>query len=449
MTKPDLSEFAQHESRGPMKTPEYSTRITENQAGWSIDATRPDGPPSDDDIRAILTGAGCDPDLYEWRVTSISWNSASWHRSAEVAATPKPHTAYTSPACTVKISITRKEDALLPFVATQAQPVKLTLSSTRRLPKRRSIEGMETAVIFPDAQMSYWQDRDGTWRTTHDESALDVSMQILADVEAEHGVDVVVDLGDLVDLPFFSTHPSPLAMLKLESFNRTLNRGHQLLAARTALTPSARLRRWIRGNHEQRFIEFLAKFAPQLVGLVLPGQAMDSPVLSLPFLMRLDEIGWVMDAESSYPNDVLWLTHNLRCIHGTIGKTKVGDTLNAYLTEGDFSTIAGHTPHAGLGYRTVSSNGRTRTYLAHTPGGFMRVDGAVPSQSTKNNDWGEPSKSDGVRWEQGFSVVHYDPQGSVVPQIEHIAIFGGHAVWRGKEYVARVDVDGNGIEEAA
>lgn len=448
MTKKDLSAFAQHESRGPMKAPDYRTTLTETGAGFAIDAVREDGPPTDEEIRALIAGAGCDPDLFEWRVTSISWNSAAWHRSKAVAANPKAHSAFTAPACTVRIAITRKADAMVPFVARQAQPVKVSVRSTRQLPKRRTVEGMETAVVFPDAQIGYWQDRDGAWHTLHDESALDVSLQILADVDAEHGVDVVVDLGDLEDLPAFTSHPSPLAMLRQEAFNLSLNRGHRVLAERTALTPNARLRRWIRGNHEQRFIEFLAKFAPQLIGLVLPGQEMESPILSLPFLMRLDEIGWVMDPDSAYPNDALWLTHNLRCIHGTVGKTKVGDTLNAYLHEGDFSTIAGHTPHAGLGYRTVSSNGRTRTYLAHTPGGFMRVDGSVPSRNTRNNDWGEPGKSDGVRWEQGFSVVHYDPEGSVVPQIEHIVIFGGRAVWRGKEYVARVDADGNALDEA-
>ena len=72
----------------------------------------------------------------------------------------------------------------------------------------------------------------------------------------------------------------------------------------------------------------------------------------------------------------------------------------------------------------------------------MRVDGAVPSGSTGTRITGDPALSRGERWDQGLSVVFYDPDGRTVPCIETVPIFGGRAVWRGRIYTATVDVDG-------
>jgi hypothetical protein len=49
----------------------------------------------------------------------------------------------------------------------------------------------------------------------------------------------------------------------------------------------------------------------------------------------------------------------------------------------------------------------------------------------------------GEKWEQGVSIVFYDPAGHTVPYIEHVPIFGGRGVWRGKVFTADVDADGN------
>ncbi len=73
----------------------------------------------------------------------------------------------------------------------------------------------------------------------------------------------------------------------------------------------------------------------------------------------------------------------------------------------------------------------------------MRVDGAVPSASTGSTINGDPVLGKGEKWEQGVSVVFYDQAGSTVPYIEHVSIFGGRAVWRGRVYEASVDVDGH------
>jgi hypothetical protein len=145
---------------------------------------------------------------------------------------------------------------------------------------------------------------------------------------------------------------------------------------------------------------------------------------------------------------VLWLNPNTRIIHGTIANAKPGITLTKLLTE-EVNTIQGHTPHGGTAYRTVARGGTTRTYVAHIVPGFMRTDGKVPAADSKSDDWGVPSDCDGKPWEQGFSIIFYDTEGRTVPHIEYIPIFGGRAVWRGKIYEARCDVDGNELFEGA
>jgi len=402
--------------------------------------------PGDADIRALIEHTGKNPDDYHWEVTSVSWNSASWHRSEEVAAEQKAHSAHTAPSCVVKIRIIRKTELdELSREIIQAPPLKVQIQSSYKLPKRRGVDDLECAVIYADSQMWYYQDLEGKWIPTHDEAALDIGLQITADVEAEHGIDTMVDLGDLGDFPVVSTHNSPMALTLHASTNRTIKRIGRLMAERTALSPNAKRRRWLQGNHEQRWIDWLANNASHLVGIQRAGEDDEEPVLSLNYLTRAEENGWIL-GERSYPNDVFWLNDNTRCIHGTIGKTQVGTTLNEYLRE-EVNTIAGHTPHAGLAYRTIARNGKTRTYVACTPGGFMRTDGKVPSGSNKNTNKGQPSETDGVAWEQGMAVIFYSPgEGATVPQIEHIPIFNGKAVWRGKIYTARCDVNGDPLE---
>jgi hypothetical protein len=236
-----------------------------------------------------------------------------------------------------------------------------------------------------------------------------------------------------------------MAMTLHASTNKTTARISLLMHERSALSPNADIRYWLKGNHELRWNEWLANNASHLIALKRAGAEETVPVLSLAYLTRAEEAGWTLSETRTYPNDVLWLNENTRCIHGTVAKADVGATLTQYLKE-EVNTIAGHTAHAGIAYRTVARNGKTRTYVACTPGGFMRTDGMVPSGSNKNTDMGQPSQSDGNRWEQGMAVVFYSEDGTTVPQIEHIPIFGGKAVWRGRVYTARCDVDGNPLE---
>ena len=366
----------------------------------------------------LLLGWRLDPDT--WEIVDGTLRVNRWVQNAEADLWCHQYKA------SVRRRIPDLED-IPPLVR-----VKVTV---KRQATKRTATDLSVAVIFPDAQISYWRDIDDVWRTSHDERALDISRQVLADVQAAHGVDVVVDLGDFLDATSFSRHRSQAAFADRVAFKRSVARGQQELAARTALAPDAD--RWlIPGNHENRITHWLTDNAPFLLGLQMPGQ---DPVLSLEWLLQTEEHGWqVADA---YPEGAVYLSPNLRCIHGTIAKGRPGQTAGEYLAE-EVNTIAGHHPRTQTAYRTVARHGHTRTYVAHLPSGLMRVDGAVPSATTGSTMQGDPVLGKGEKWEQGVSVVFYDPDGHTVPYIEHVPIFDGKAVWRGRVYESELDVDG-------
>jgi hypothetical protein len=324
----------------------------------------------------------------------------------------------------------------------EALPKHVTVDvnvSVVREPARRRTD-LKCAVIFPDSQIGYWRDRNETWHTFHDEGALSITHQILADLQAEHGIDTVIDLGDFIDATPFSRHRSAPAQIDRAHLHRAIVRAQQELATRAKLTPNAQ-RHLIPGNHEQRIINWLTDNAPFLLGFQRPSD--DAPLLSLAFLLDISRHGWQLAAD--YPEGEVLLNSNTRCIHGTIAKGVPGASAAEYLRD-EMNTFFGHTPRAQTAHRTVARGAGTRTYVAHTPGGLMRVDGAVPSGTTAINSHGDPALKRGERWEQGFSVVFYSEDGTTVPLIEHIPIFGGRAVWRGREYTATCDPDGNAIK---
>jgi hypothetical protein len=264
--------------------------------------------------------------------------------------------------------------------------------------------------------------------------------KVLARLAAENDLRGVIDVGDFLDCTNFSTHRSAPGQVDRAGFHHSLVKAQTELATVTALTPNA-VRHLIPGNHEQRIINWLTDNAPFLMGVTLPNDH-GHELLSLENLLGTDGHGWQVAAP--YPGGIVWLNHNTRCVHGWVAKGVPGASAAEYLRD-EVNTFFGHTPRAQTAHRTVARGAATRTFVAHTPGGLMRIDGAVPSGTTATRINGEPALSRGERWEQGFSVVFYDPDGKTVPLIEHVPIFGTRAVWRGREYTATCDADGNPV----
>jgi len=388
------------------------------------------GGPSDTlSERDLLLGWHLDPD--EWQIQPGSLRVNRWQQRG-MSDYDTEIWCYQYKAAVEKTSYADGIEELEPLVG----PVQVKVKTIR---KKRVKTDLKTAIILPDSQISYWRDENEQWHTTHDEAALDISRQVIADCENEHGVDVIVDLGDFLDATNFSRHRSAPSQIDRFTFKKSVARAQQELATRTALTPNAE-RHLIPGNHENRIQHWLIdNHASFLMGLSPDGGA---PMLSLEWLLQTETHGWqVADA---YPEGAVYLNHNTVCVHGHVAKSQPGASAAEYLKQ-EMSVFFGHTPRSQTVYRTIARHGQTRTYVAHTAGGLMRVDGAVPSGFSGTKVTGDPVLAKGTAWDQGLSVVFYDPEGHTVPFVETVSIFGGRAVWRGRIYEASCDVDGNEV----
>lgn len=305
----------------------------------------------------------------------------------------------------------------------QAEPVNVKITRSRA--KKADKDGWRTAVLMPDAQ-----------RPTQDQAAVDVALQILAAVEKKYGVDDIIHLGDDLDLPDMGRHRS--APDVCGKINLACQQQYRTLAYERELCPEAEIK-WIAGNHEARMTNWLVDNAPQLLALQRPDMDDEEPVLSIPFLCRLNELD--VEYLDPYPEAEVWLNDHLRCIHGTITKGAKGATAAAYLAQGNVSTIYGHIHRQEQLWQTRHTKNGPRTYMAGSPGTLCRIDGQVPSMRSGISYRGKQGGTGTEDWQQGIWIVRYEPEGRQWFTIEPVHIWAGWGVWRGETFTAGDDED--------
>lgn len=190
-------------------------------------------------------------------------------------------------------------------VVQPAAPVKVTTVSR---PRRRAKREQMVAVVLPDPQIGfrYYEDT-GEYDPFHDEQAIDVALQIVADLQP----DLIIWLGDFLDLPEFGKYSQEPAFARCTQ--RAIDYGHELLARTRALAPRAVIR-LLEGNHDARLQLMIARNAMAAADLHRAGD--NWPVLSVPALLRLDELR--VEYIGGYPSGETWINDRLKCIHGTI-----------------------------------------------------------------------------------------------------------------------------------
>jgi hypothetical protein len=292
-------------------------------------------------------------------------------------------------------------------------------------------------MILPDPQIGFRLYEDGTLDPFHDEQAIDVALQITAVVQP----DLVLWLGDYLDLAEFSHFEQEPAFAR--STQAAIDYGHALLAKVGALVPGAR-QVLLEGNHDRRLQKHVTANAMAAFGL---RQACgDWPVLSVPHLLRLDELG--VEYVGGYPAGEYWVSDRLRAIHGVIVRNG-GSTARAVAGAESVSTLFGHIHRIETGYATVRTRAGGQTRVAHSPGCLCRIDGAVPSTKGSTTLDERPVQS-WENWQQGLTVVSYR-DGDEPFSLESVfidTVSGHRAAYGGRVYtpetLARVDKSGIG-----
>jgi predicted phosphodiesterase len=288
-------------------------------------------------------------------------------------------------------------------------------------------EGWTNAVILPDMQIGYFRGVDGTLQPTHDEKAIEVALSITRDTKPT----MIVCVGDNLDFPEFGKYLTTPAYQ--QTTQASIDRATLLCAQMRAAAPNAEIV-WLAGNHEERMPRNILTNAVAAYGL-RKGNTPDSwPVLSVPYLCRMDEFG--VEYRAGYPASDVWINSNLRVVHGNRVKSN-GSTAHLYLAREKSSVIYGHIHRIEQAFKTREDYDGPRTIMAASPGTLARIDGAVPSTNGGVDLDGRPLRRY-EDWQQGLAVINYQTDGDHRFAYHNIPIYDGWATYQGKHYTASI-----------
>ena len=301
-------------------------------------------------------------------------------------------------------------------VVQQAAPTKVVPTRAKR-PARKFC----TAVILPDPQIGFRRDSlTGELDPFHDERAMDVALQITAALRP----DEIVNLGDLLDFAEFSRFEIEPAFQ--QTTQPTLDRAHRFLAEQRAIAPEAKIR-LLEGNHDRRLAKQIVANAKAAFGLRRAESPAEWPVMSVPYLLRLDDLD--VEYVEGYPAGIAWINDRIACVHGE--RLKVERVVD----DERVSIIQGHIHRIERQHKTRRSRYGPRHTLAASPGCLCRIDGAVPSTKGSTDSFGKAIMRP-EDWQQGLAVVTYLP-GDAPFHVELVPIHDGVAIFRGDDFAAK------------
>lgn len=352
-----------------------------------------------EDYREFIRSVGQDPDkvTFTWGWTS---NPAGgfWNKLNNVR------------------SITEGKDGEPAWpVIQQAAPVTVSLNTTPVKPPR----DMKLALKGADTQIGYRLLPDGTMDPFHDDAAMECFVQ----AALQYQPDKIQILGDFLDLASQGRFAQEAAFAN--TTQAALDTGHAFLAKLRAAAPDAEII-IIEGNHDKRMQNFIEANAIAAFGLKRAGLPESWPVMSLPYLLRLDDLN--IQYVDAYPAATDWDNDTTRNIHGTKANSK-GSTTSQYVHEHPhLNTWAGHTHRTEITYHSViGARGEAIESYSANPGCLCRTDGAVPSVHGAISADGRAARIV-ENWQQGFGLAYYNDTQSwpfVYRIRDGVALMGG------------------------
>ena len=294
-----------------------------------------------------------------------------------------------------------------------------------KLPKvtvKPSLSDWKKCVVLPDIQAGFFRGRDGNLTPTHDPLAISYAVAV---VKAEKP-DIIALNGDNTDFPEFGKYRlSPAYALTTQA---TIDYMTTLCAQLRDAAPYARIV-WIEGNHEARLTNSILDNAKASFGLKQGNKPDSFPVLSVPFLCRLEDFG--VEYLAGYPASQLWLNNRIKIIHGH-KVASGGSTAHKYLSTEKVSVVYGHIHRREWAERTRQDWDGAKTVAAISFGCLARVSGEVPSTKGGIDLDGRPLTIV-EDWQQGLGVIHYkEGDGPFHPEM--LPIHDGTMFYKGKVF---------------
>lgn len=288
----------------------------------------------------------------------------------------------------------------------------------------RNANGWRTAVVLPDPQIGFRQLSDGSLDPFHDERAMDVALQIVAEVKP----DKIVNAGDLLDLPAQSRYAQRPEWQ--HTTQHAIDRAHRFLAQQRATVPNAEIE-LMEGNHDKRLPDFILRNAMASFGLRRANLPDDWPVMTVPFLLRLDELE--VKYVDGYPAAESWINDRLVVRHAPKKMNSSGSSAARSIEDERVSSLFAHIHRLEMTHRTRPKRGGFAQTLAASVGCLCRIDGAVPGYNSATDSFGRPLLTYPDNWQNGCAVVHYQ-QGDAPFTVDLIPIIKGWAYYQGREF---------------
>jgi hypothetical protein len=306
-------------------------------------------------------------------------------------------------------------------VVQQAAPVK-----ARPLPApKRSPESPRVVVILPDPQIGCRRWPDGTLDWFQDEQAIAAALRVIRKLQPTR----IVNLGDTNDFPQWSMKFARSPEFA-DTTQFTLDRTHRFLADQRANAPADCSVDLIEGNHDKRLADFVRANAKEALRIRQADTPPESwPVLSLPHLLRLDELG--VSYHAGYPAAKVKIADGndrftpLYAVHG--------EKLDVQKLARDEhqSFVQGHIHRIQTWEQTFEWRDSPMLLRALSFGCLCRIDGTVPSSRSGEDGHGRPTPVT-MNWQHGVGVVHVWPDGSW--SAETVPIVDGVAYLRGERW---------------
>ena len=258
----------------------------------------------------------------------------------------------------------------------------------------------------------------------------DVFASFLTFLAAERPERIVLT-GDILDLTSVSSYDKD-PRLGLPVQDEIAYAHRRLAEIRAASGPDTKIY-FLYGNHEARFSKWLAKKAPELVGLT---DADGKEMLSLATLLRFDYLDIIpcIDEKTIYTGpeslrSYYKITEDLIATHGTYSRSTGGGSSIAPIADAaGVSVVGGHDHSQGIAFRTI--------------GGFAelqekRIAAISTGMMCLRTDLGYLAQHQVSRWSAGFAVIELwgDKAGEWQP--DFASWTGSEIAWRGKRYSSK------------
>jgi hypothetical protein len=299
-------------------------------------------------------------------------------------------------------------------------PVEISASYEAPAPTLRPGD-LARSLIVADPQVGFERDlRSARLRPFHDRRVLDLALQIavLASVDR---IDWIGDLMDMTDWTTKYTRAPGFYWCTQPAIEEL----HWWLGQFRVALPDAEIVLY-EGNHGARLRDAVLNHLPAAYELRPADELELPPVLSLPRLLALHQLGirWVGD----HPDEIDWLNDGVALCHGDVTSSTPGGTARKFLEDAAGTFIFGHQHRREWAAVTLTARSGRFEVEAFCPGCVCHTDGRVPGTKARQN------------WQQGLALVDYQVGGRAY-EITPIRIVEGRAIWDGQWLEARDRLD--------